>query len=1076
MLWGLMVGDGTQSSNKSDNNSYAARFSMRLDRVMRQWTADGRQISKPLKTVFLLVLVVVIAAFTAQNLYFSYRNLEEPLLEATESAQKLLQHQKAIGTSGLEQTLLGISANSGIVEAVEDGISDRIRDVSSSLLEEMKTFHDVTQFTIYNADLSLEYHVHQPGLFERAEKTHLVSLAKTVDRVTRGFELTDTGQMAIAAVRPLKANGNAVGFAKLSMDLRRPLALISSSLNADVIEIYHDDHVRKHPDLTRGTSDWMRIGPHHFQLAGSGKLPDRFPEILANSFSSNSLVTNSFVSEGRLKTVFSTPLYLADGRQISTLVLIHDITDRFLVFARSAALSLLAGVLLAALCWFAFNRLIHVLQRSIHETRDKLEQEVATNNRKMEFSRNRLIEAQKIASIGSWERNLTTGFRHWSEEMYRIVGLPTDTDVDVAYRYFRRQIPHSERAAIDVALYTSIDECSEFDFEHRIVRRNGEVRFLRTRGYVLPDENGQAARVIGTMHDITDWHVAQEQNRRLAGVLEASLNEIYIFDAGTFLFQHVNRCARENLGYSMEEFHNLEAWTVAPGYTRKHFSEFLAPLISGETNLLSLDGVLKRKDGSQYPVEVRLQLHEERSKSLVVAIVNDISERISRERELLAAREDAERIAYYDALTTLANRACCQREAEEVFSVDNDEKPSFLIHLDLDNFKRINDTLGHSAGDACLEEVGERLKMCCTGLGKAYRWGGDEFVIIADGPDVDSEELCERLNVVMRAPMEFEGNQIWPSVSMGVASCPEDGDDFGTLLVHADLALYRSKDNGKDRWCHFTSDMKIDSDEEARMDQELRQAIRNDEFFLVFQPQVNIRTHRVTGIEALVRWQHPTRGVLGPGVFLPVIEKSNLASTLGDIVINKALAAARSWQDTSVEYGRIAVNLSPSHLTSGTLLHDFNAAMERHGVGPDRVTAEVLESVFLDSGRSDNAQVLEELHRIGVHIELDDFGTGYASLSHVADLPINGLKIDRSFTAQILDDERKEIVVNQLIHLARSLNIGLICEGVETEAQINRLQMMGDFSVQGYLIARPMTYEAITDWLSETSEDLVSVV
>lgn len=1064
------------SSNTNGNRSYGARFSARLDRILRDWTAGGRQIARPLKAIFLLFLFLTVAALTTQNFVNEYHNLEAPLNQATDTAEKLLQHQKAIGSSGLEQTLLGITTNSAMIEAMKSGSTDRIHAAASKLLAEMETFHDVSGFTIYDAGLTHEYQAFEPGLFEKADTTYLVRLAKTVDRVTRGFELDSAGQTAIAVVRPWKVNGELIGFVKLTMNLQRPLILIGTSLNTDVLEVYSKDHLQNNPGLMLRSDGWDSGGGYVYLKATSGHLPENIHTLLDQDLTASSFLSRVFMDRGRLKVISSFPLTMADGSKPSTLILLHDITDSFRSFARSTGVSLLIGIILAILSWFIFKRLIFSLQNSIRETRQKLESEVAANTKELEHSRYRLIEAQKIAAVGSWERDLTTGMLHWTQEMFRIVGLPGDTDPLVGRQYLYRIIPPPERPYVEASLDKAIKECADFDFEHQIVRRDGAIRYLRVRGYVIADENGVASRVIGTTHDITDWHAAQEQNQRLAGILEASLNEVYVFDANTFLFEHANKCARENLGYSMEELLIMHAWNVNPDYSEDYYRDLIRPLLSGETALLNIHGALKRKDGSEYPVEVRLQVHRERNKDLIVAIANDISERMVREQETEAAREKAERMAYFDALTQLPNRAGCQREAERQFAPENPDRPAFIIHMDLDNFKRINDTLGHTAGDSCLEEVGERLKLCCVGLGTAYRWGGDEFVVIAQDPGSDPEELCERLNVVMRAPMEFEGNQIWPSVSMGVARCPEDGDDFGTLLVHADLALYRSKDDGKDRWSYFTSDMKIDSDEEARMDKELRQAIRRDEFFLVFQPQVNIRTQRVTGIEALVRWQHPTRGTLGPGAFLPVVEKSNLASTLGEIVINKALAAARSWQDQGVEFGRIAVNLSPSHLTSGTLLHDFNKAMERHGVGPERITAEVLESVFLDNSRSDNVQVLDELHRLGVHIELDDFGTGYASLSHVADLPINGLKIDRSFTAQILDDNRKEIVVNQLIHLARALNIGLICEGVETEAQIDRLQMMGDFSVQGYYIARPMPYEDITGWLQDAPEELVSMI
>lgn len=1070
------MGAGKNTSGTEVPPSNPARFSERVDAALRGWSADGRHISKPLKVTFLSFLVMTVVAFTAQHFASEFNNLRAPLERTASSAKMLLQHQKTTGTSGLELALLGLSTNENMIKAMKSGREDDIQTAAMDSFEEMRVFHDISELSIYDATLKTAIHAHARNHFEDAEKTYLLSLAETMGRATRGLEFGHSGLSSIVAVRPWKVNGELIGYLRLSTDLYRPLSLIGTSLGTDVVEVYPRDHFPDQQSLSDFDGDWQYSGPYVFQLAGGGALPQEFSDFLPESLSSGSLFNRIFVSDGRVKVMGDFPLMLADGSHASSLVLLHDITDNFWTFLRSTAISVATGVLLALLSWSAFNRLIASLQNSVHATRQKLEQEVAANTRELQQNKNRLTDAQKIASVGSWERDLENGELHWSEEMYRIVGLPMGSDSFAARKYLYQLIPEAERATVSGIIEKAERDCSNFDFEHNIVRRDGSIRYLHVRGYAVAGEDGIAARMFGTTHDITEHHIAQEQSLRLASILEASLNEVYIFDGKTLLFEYANGCARDNLGYSMDELSGLTTSDISPQHSDRSFGELIAPLLAGEQSLINVDGVQLRKDGSRYPVEVRLQMHQERNKQLIVAIANDLTERTEREKETQTARAEAERIAYFDSLTQLPNRAGCRREAEKLFSDTCETKPAFIIHLDLDNFKRINDTLGHTAGDHCLQEAGERLKMCCNGLGAAYRWGGDEFVIIAEGPDADPEELCQRVHIVMRAPMEFEGNQFFPSVSMGVARCPDDGDEFATLLVHADLALYRSKENGKDRWSFFTSEMKIDSDEEARTEKELRQAIRRDEFFLVFQPQVNIRTQEVTGIEALVRWQHPTRGTLGPGAFLPVVEKSNLASTLGEIVIDKALAAARVWQDTDIDFGRIAVNLSPSHLTSGTLLKDFNAAMKRHGVGPELITAEVLESVFLDDERSDNAQVLEELHSMGVHIELDDFGTGYASLSHVADLPINGLKIDRSFTAQMLDDAKKEIVVNQLIHLARSLNIDIICEGVETDAQFDRLRMMGNFSVQGYLVARPMPYEAITEWLSSAPEDLLIVV
>ena len=620
----------------------------------------------------------------------------------------------------------------------------------------------------------------------------------------------------------------------------------------------------------------------------------------------------------------------------------------------------------------------------------------------------------------------------------------------------------------------AVETCGEFDFEHSLVPETGKPRALHIRGYVEPGPDGKGAKVVGTVHDITERSEAERRNHLLANILESSLNEIFILDADTFRFKHANRCALNNLGHVLENLQSMHLWDVNSIYNEDAIRHQVRPLLTGDLEGIAAETVHRRKDGTEYPVELRIQLLKDMDEDLFVIIANDVTERVMRETETREARVRAERLAYFDPLTKLSNRAGCQRDAKLRF--ERADKPAFLVHVDMDNFKRVNDTLGHLAGDYCLEETGRRLREVSRGLGTPYRWGGDEFVIIAENAGADPNELFERARRLMRLPMEFNGNRFWPTVSMGIALCPQDGSSFEDLLFNADLALYQSKESGKDRFTFFKSSMKTESETEARIERELQNAVKENQFFMVFQPQVNLRSQTVTGIEALIRWDHPERGVLSPAEFLPVVEKSSLAPVLGEIIIDRAFAAAKHWLVSGLEFGRISVNVSPSHLASGLLVEHFKAAMARYEIGAERITAEVLESVFLNDNRSGHLAALRELFELGVHIELDDFGTGYASLTHVADLPINGLKIDRSFTNQMIDDPRKEAVVNQLVHLARSLNVAVVCEGVETEAQYHRLRMMGDFSIQGYLIAEPMPLDQMTEWMAEASDDLYFVI
>ncbi|MBO0345870.1 EAL domain-containing protein [Roseibium sp. CAU 1637] len=1038
---------------------------------MLRWSEGGREIARPLKTVFISFFLLTVGGLVLHSAVVNYTHLREDLQNQSENAEKFLLRQEELGTRGLEQALTTLTQQNALFDAANYRRRDLVAAKVNALFAEMKGDQRVTEFTVYGPDLIPIARGHDVSGYPAVNRSSLIETAVASGKVARGLELGEFYTPVVAAVRPyFDANGKLVAVIRLAMSFEVPLRFIGETLALDLVEVLPASIVRPHIAKTIESWDLRNT------LASRSARPEFHLSPPLLEWARTSRYDNSrgsLIRDGkRLRMVRAITRPLADKSTFLDILIIKDVTPHITSFVSRILIGLALATLLALVAGFIAFRMIQKLQATVAAAHDELERAVAAKTKALKDSESRLLEAQRITSLGSWERNLRTNEHHWSEEMYRITGLPQNLSTDAAYAALRRMSPEAEMQRIKRVQAQAIKTCGTFDYRYQFKRGDGQTRTLHVLGYVMAGEDSQPEWIIGTTHDVTEQYNAMEEGRWLSEILEASLNEIYVVDAETLTFDHANACALVNLQYGMEELIGLRMEDILADENGATSTIDLAPLLNGETQLHRFNGLHRRKDGTVYPVETHIQIHSAGGRRFVVAICNDISERVAREKETLLARSRAERLAYFDALTNLPNRAACQRDALIRFNSDSPNLPAFLLHLDIDNFKRINDTLGHSAGDACLEDTGERLRLCCAGLGTAYRWGGDEFVIIAQDDDSDLEELCERLKLVMRAPMEYDGQQIWPSVSIGAARSPEDGTDFDQLLVKADLALYNSKDLGKDRWTCFTGDLKESSDQEATLELDLRRAIRSDEFFLVYQPQVNLRTQEVTGIEALVRWQHPTRGVLSPGVFLPVIEKTNLAAPLGQMVIDKAVKAASELEKMNVDFCRMAVNLSPSHLKSGLLMNDFIDAMTRHGVTPDKLKAEVLESVFLDETSNHNALLLQELHDLGLHIELDDFGTGFASLTHVADLPINGLKIDRSFTAKLLTDQKKEIVINHLIHLARSLDINVVCEGVETDAQFDRLRMMGNFSVQGYLIARPMTFDHLTDWLASVQGDI----
>ncbi len=455
----------------------------------------------------------------------------------------------------------------------------------------------------------------------------------------------------------------------------------------------------------------------------------------------------------------------------------------------------------------------------------------------------------------------------------------------------------------------------------------------------------------------------------------------------------------------------------------------------------------------------------------VISTVIDVTAHRAREKELQDAKERLEQIAYFDTLTGLANRAHCQKDMGEKFTSDDPDNKFAIIQIDLDKFKRVNDTLGHDAGDLLLRTLGERMNLLASEIDgfKSYRWGGDEFIALVDrDDDTDLDAICSELNDMIAIPLKYESATLRPSVSLGVARYPEDAKDLKSLMIFSDLALYRTKELGRDGYHFFTPEMKEKVDTEARIEHELRFAIEANQLELYFQPQLDIDDESITGIEALIRWNHPERGLIGPGEFLSISEATGLAPAIGCKVFEYAMKAARAWIDDGLEFGRLAVNLSPEHLKKGTILDDYFSAMEKYQIESHFLTVEFLESFIFDDPNANITDILHQFRAKNIHVELDDFGTGYASLSHLSTMPITGLKVDKSFVDQITNDPRQRGIVSSLISMSKLMNLHVVCEGVETRQQVEAMTSIGKCSIQGYLVAQPMSFEVMTEWIKNS--------
>jgi diguanylate cyclase (GGDEF)-like protein len=413
--------------------------------------------------------------------------------------------------------------------------------------------------------------------------------------------------------------------------------------------------------------------------------------------------------------------------------------------------------------------------------------------------------------------------------------------------------------------------------------------------------------------------------------------------------------------------------------------------------------------------------------------------------------------ALHDPLTGLPNRSLLHRRAERALRGD---ASAAMLLIDLDRFKEVNDTLGHDYGDGLLVEVAERLGGALRRGDTLARLGGDEFAILIEGaPDRAAViELAGRLQDVLRRPFALRGVAVELEASIGVAFYPEHGTTAGALLQRADVAMYDAK-RGRHGIATYAAERDPYSADRLGLLAELRRAIEHDELVLHYQPKVSLGTGELTGVEALVRWQHPTRGLLGPDEFVPLAERTGAVADLTRWVVDRALAQHRAWRDAGLDVP-VAVNLAAANIVDVTLPGAVAALLERHGVSGDRLACEISEhTVMADPLRA--ADVLAGLRALGVWLSLDDFGTGHSSLAYLKRLPLDEVKIDRSFVAGMTEDENDAVIVRSTIDLARNLGLEVVAEGVET-AEI--MQVLADLrcdTAQGYFISRPLPVDAL---------------
>ncbi len=484
-----------------------------------------------------------------------------------------------------------------------------------------------------------------------------------------------------------------------------------------------------------------------------------------------------------------------------------------------------------------------------------------------------------------------------------------------------------------------------------------------------------------------------------------------------------------------------------------------AVLKSGKNTRLPAHTALIDKNGAQIPIEDSIAPIRDTKGNLLGAVIvfHDVS--VARELSLRMSH-----LAQHDGLTDLPNRILLyDRLTQAITLAKRRRKKLAVLFLDLDRFKHINDSLGHAIGDRVLQSVAERLRHCVRNTDTVSRQGGDEFVVLlSEVRKLQDAAVCaEKILAALSEPFAIDRHSLYVTTSIGIATYPDDGHDADTLMKHADLAMYQAKESAANTFRYFERQMTLHLVERQEIESDLRRAIDREQFVLHYQARVNLVTEQIVGVEVLIRWKHPDRGLVQPDKFMTIAEESGFVVPLGRWVLREGCRQGRAWLDAGMPPVRVAVNISAVELRAKDFVESVRSVLAETGLEPGNLELEVTETALLQNSKA-VATVLQAIKDLGVHLALDDFGTGYSSLSHVRRLPIDALKIDRSFIRELATNSEDASVVRAMISMGRSLQMKVVAEGVETREQLECLRRYGCPEGQGYYFSRAVDAENFT--------------
>jgi diguanylate cyclase (GGDEF)-like protein/PAS domain S-box-containing protein len=549
-----------------------------------------------------------------------------------------------------------------------------------------------------------------------------------------------------------------------------------------------------------------------------------------------------------------------------------------------------------------------------------------------------------------------------------------------------------------------------------------------------------------------------------------------IVNTATLQIVAANPAALRSLGYTLEEVRELHFGDLFSA--EKIDAQALVGKLLDATSRVPVEMRQRCKDGSQRNVEANCYRLTVGEQQMLGVAVHDVTLRRAAETQLLERHQRLDHLAHHDQLTGLPNRLYLAAHLPgDIAEAKKGGSVLAVLFLDLDRFKHINDSRGHETGDKLLKTVAQRVRATVRAQDVVVRMGGDEFVVILKGvQDTEVNETAGRINQALSAPMVVDGRTLVTTVSIGVALYPHDGVDMGELLRHSDTAMYQAKDRGRNNFQLFSPGMDRRLKERIAIESSLRTALQSRQLDVHYQPIVDIESHRIVALEALLRWKHPSHGYVRPERFVGIAEEAGLIVPIGDFVLQRVVEDAVRWRQGGGKLVPIAFNVSAVQLQRSNLVENISRLTRQHGLEPSLLQVELTESAVFERrdarNREASQDVVASLRELGVRIAIDDFGIGYSSLSYLKRWRVDTLKIDRSFVRDLVTDLSDLAIVSAIIAMAKHLHIEVVAEGIEGWQQLEKLRHLGCTYAQGFLIARPAPAADCAGYLSGDPLDL----